>query len=125
VIVFQVLTRILAYIGKELVEVARRPAALASLVLGPFLIMAIFGLGYDNSVSPFQAELVVPASAAIFVGRGEATGRSFQNLFLAPVVDSAMEGKSALREWQFGPDPDNARAATARAPTLPERAAPV
>jgi hypothetical protein len=24
-----------------------------------------------------------------------------------------------------GPDPDNARAATARAPTLPERAAPV
>jgi len=65
VIVFQVLTRILAYIGKELVEVARRPAALASLVLGPFLIMAIFGLGYDNSVSPFQAELVVPASAGL------------------------------------------------------------
>ncbi|MGH2466037.1 MAG: ABC transporter permease [Candidatus Limnocylindrales bacterium] len=64
-IVVQVLTRILAYVGKELVEVARRPMALASLVLGPFLIMAVFGLGYDNSVSPFQAELVVPASVGL------------------------------------------------------------
>jgi N-acyl homoserine lactone hydrolase len=50
----------------------------------------------------------VPASAAVFVGRGETTGRSFQNLFVATVVDSALEGKSALREWQFAPDPDNA-----------------
>jgi ABC-2 type transport system permease protein len=65
VIIFQVLTRILAIVGKELVEVARRPAALLSLVLGPFLIMAVFGLGYDTSISPFQAVLVVPASAGL------------------------------------------------------------
>ena len=36
----KVLTRLLAFIGKELVEVMRRPGALVSLVLGPFLIMA-------------------------------------------------------------------------------------
>ena len=43
------LLRLLAIVGKELVEVIRRPGALVSLVLGPFLIMAVFGLGYNGS----------------------------------------------------------------------------
>ena len=37
------LTRLLAFIGRELIEVRRRPGALVSLVFGPFLIMAVFG----------------------------------------------------------------------------------
>ena len=40
--------RILALIGKELIETLRRPAAVFSLVLGPFLILALFGLGYHG-----------------------------------------------------------------------------
>ncbi|HLY12846.1 MAG TPA: ABC transporter permease [Candidatus Limnocylindrales bacterium] len=64
-ILLQVLTRLLAIVGKELVEAIRRPAALFSLVLGPFLIMAIFGLGYDNSITPFRADLVVPPGAGL------------------------------------------------------------
>ena len=42
------LTRVLAFVGKELVEVVRRPGALFSLILGPFLILAIFGAGYSG-----------------------------------------------------------------------------
>ena len=44
--------RLLALVGKELVEVIRRPGALVSLVLGPFLIMAVFGLGYNGERQP-------------------------------------------------------------------------
>lgn len=40
--------RVLALVGKELVEVIRRPAAVFSLVLGPFLILFLFGLGYHG-----------------------------------------------------------------------------
>ena len=37
-----VVIRLLAFIGKELTETLRRPSAIVSLVLGPFLIMAVF-----------------------------------------------------------------------------------
>ena len=56
------LTRLLALVGKELVEVVRRPGALLSLVLGPFLIMAVFGLGYNGVHRPSRD------------GRGRAAG---------------------------------------------------
>ena len=44
--------RLLALVGKELIEVIRRPGALVSLVLGPFLIMAVFGLGFNGERRP-------------------------------------------------------------------------
>ncbi len=61
----KVVTRLLAIMGKELVEVARRPGALFSLVLGPFLIMALFGLGYNNSGISFRTLLVVPPGSGL------------------------------------------------------------
>jgi ABC-2 type transport system permease protein len=59
------LVRITSFIGKELREVFRRPGVLASLVLGPFLIMLLFGLGYTGSRSPFRTEIVVPAGSEL------------------------------------------------------------
>ena len=64
-IVLQSATRLLAFIGKELVEVVRRPGAIISLILGPFLIMAIFGIGYQGYRRPLQTILVVPPQAGI------------------------------------------------------------
>ncbi len=55
--------RLLAFIGKELVETARRPGAIASLILGPFLIMALFGIGYDGFRRPLNTVVVVPAES--------------------------------------------------------------
>ena len=55
------LTRISSYVGKELLETIRRPGAFVSLVLGPFLIMALFGVGYSGSRRPMEALLVLPA----------------------------------------------------------------
>ena len=57
--------RLLALVGKELVEVLRRPGALVSLVLGPFLIMAIFGLGYNGQRRPLETVVVIPASSGL------------------------------------------------------------
>ena len=52
-------TRTTAFISKEVVEVVRRPGALFSLVLGPFLIMGAFGLGYSGQYRPLNAVLVL------------------------------------------------------------------
>ncbi|MDQ3128775.1 MAG: ABC transporter permease [Chloroflexota bacterium] len=59
--IFKTLTRILAIVGKELVSIVRRPGALLSLVLGPFLIMALFGVGYSGFRRPLETIVVIPA----------------------------------------------------------------
>ena len=59
------LNRILALVGKELVEVMRRPAAIVSLVLGPFLVLAVFGLGYQGIRSDLRTIVVVPTSPGL------------------------------------------------------------
>lgn len=58
---FKSMTRILAIVGKELVSIVRRPGALLSLVLGPFLIMALFGVGYSGFRRPLETVVVIPA----------------------------------------------------------------
>jgi ABC-2 type transport system permease protein len=59
------ITRVLAFVGKELVEVVRRPGALVSLILGPFLIMAIFGVGYSGYRRPLATIVVVPEGSGL------------------------------------------------------------
>jgi ABC-2 type transport system permease protein len=58
-----VIVRLLAFVGKELVETLRRPGAIVSLILGPFLIMAVFGLGYSGVKRPLETVIVVPAGS--------------------------------------------------------------
>ncbi|HEY6056468.1 MAG TPA: ABC transporter permease [Candidatus Limnocylindrales bacterium] len=62
---FKVVTRLLAFVGKELVEVIRRPGAIFSLIVGPFLILAIFGIGYNGIKRPLQTVLVIPADSGL------------------------------------------------------------
>jgi ABC-2 type transport system permease protein len=57
----QSLVRMASFTGKELREVLRRPGVLLSLIVGPFLIMFIFGLGYSGYREPFRTEIVIPA----------------------------------------------------------------
>ena len=58
---FKSVVRIMAQVSKELIQVRRRPGAFFSLVLGPFLIMAVFGLGYTGVRRPLETVIVVPA----------------------------------------------------------------
>lgn len=48
----------------------------------------------------------VPAGTPVFVGPGEVGTKSFENLFVAPIVDRALENEPALSTWRFAPDPD-------------------
>jgi N-acyl homoserine lactone hydrolase len=47
----------------------------------------------------------VPSSAAVYVGPGDANEHKFENLFVAGIYDDALDGKGALRQWEFRPDP--------------------
>ena len=51
--------RILAVMGKESIEVVRRPRALVGVVAGPMLILGLFGLGLIGQ-PPLRTDLVIP-----------------------------------------------------------------
>jgi ABC-2 type transport system permease protein len=57
-------TRAFAVVGKEMLVVIRRPSALATLVIGPVAILAVFGLSYVGQ-PPIRAMLVVPADSGL------------------------------------------------------------
>ena len=59
------LVRVTSFSGKELRETLRRPGMLFALVLGPFLVMLLFGLGYTGQRQPFATEVVIPAGSSL------------------------------------------------------------
>jgi ABC-2 type transport system permease protein len=59
------LIRIFSFTGKELRETIRRPGILVSLVLGPFLVMFLFGLGYSGARDAFDTEIVLPSGSRL------------------------------------------------------------
>jgi N-acyl homoserine lactone hydrolase len=50
----------------------------------------------------------VPGNTPIYAGPGETRERSFTNFFVSSVVDKALTGKGALREWGFVAEPGGA-----------------
>ena len=61
----KIVSRVLALIAKELLETFRRPGAVISLVLGPFLILALFGVGYQGVKSDLRAIIVADPSVGL------------------------------------------------------------
>jgi ABC-2 type transport system permease protein len=97
VILFKIFTRILAFVGKELVEVARRPGAIFSLVLGPFLILALFGAGYSGFRRPLDVVLVIPPESGLPADESAYGGLDTPGLQLADLTEDRDDAEAALR----------------------------
>jgi ABC-2 type transport system permease protein len=63
--VLKAAARVLAIVGKELIETFRRPGAVISLVLGPFLILAVFGVGFQGIKQDLRAIIVADPSVGL------------------------------------------------------------
>jgi ABC-2 type transport system permease protein len=59
------LIRTSSFLRKEIVEIWRQPRLVLTLVLGPFLILLLFGIGYQNNAPPLTTVFVVPEGAPI------------------------------------------------------------
>lgn len=57
--------RISAFIRKEIYAILRQPRLVFSLILGPFFILLIFGVGYRNTNRSFRTLFVVPENSKI------------------------------------------------------------
>jgi len=54
-----------AFMRKEALDVLRQPRLLATLVLGPFVILLAFGVGYRDNTRPFRTLFVGDPSSAL------------------------------------------------------------
>ena len=57
---FKPIIRLLAFFSKEINEIRRQPRLVLSLILGPFLILLLFGAGYQGDRPLLKTSLVVP-----------------------------------------------------------------
>jgi ABC-2 type transport system permease protein len=58
--VFKPLIRTVAFFAKEINEVRRQPRLVLSLLLGPFLILLLFGVGYQGGQPTLRTAIVLP-----------------------------------------------------------------
>jgi ABC-2 type transport system permease protein len=54
-----------AFWSKEIYEVLRQPGLIMTLALGPFLILLLFGIGFNNTPRPFRTLFVAPESDTV------------------------------------------------------------
>lgn len=94
--VAKAVTRTVAFFGKEITEVWRRPGVLLSLIVGPFLIMALFGLGYSGYRKPLETVLVIPPSAAISRDVGFYQQLAGVNFHIRQITDNPDAALAAL-----------------------------
>ncbi len=94
-------TRTVAFFGKEIVEVWRRPGVLLSLVVGPFLIMALFGLGFSGYRQPLDTVLVIPANATIPRDVNFYQKMAGSNLHIIGITDNLESARNQLAEQKI------------------------
>ena len=85
--------RISAFVAKEFYSVVSQPRLMAVLILGPFLILLIFGISYQNNYRTLRTIVVIPEDSRI-----EATVRAFTDLPLGGinVIDLTADIPEAL-----------------------------
>ena len=98
-ILFKSAVRMLAFVGKEVVETLRRPGALFSLVAGPFVIMAVFGLGYLGR-PPLRAEIVVPPDSGLPQSTSDYADIGEGQVNVVGVTTNPATGRAALANNQ-------------------------
>ncbi len=89
--------RMASFTGKELREVLRRPGVLLSLILGPFLVMFLFGLGYSGFRAPFATEIVVPADSGFSRSADDYEDLAPGRLDVTQVTDDREAAEQRLR----------------------------
>ncbi len=93
-------TRAAAFLRKDLMEVLRQPRLVLMLIVGPFLILLAFGLGYDASRPALEAILVTSDDTGL-TGRGDELAESLGGgISLAGVTEDEMAARRRLADGE-------------------------
>lgn len=105
------LIRISAFLRKEVFEVLRQPRLVLTLVLGPFLILLIFGIGYRNQARALRTLFVAQPGSPIAKDIQQYATNLGPQLIYEGVTNNQNEALNRLRNQQVDlvvVAPDNA-----------------
>ncbi len=90
--------RTVGFVKREMVGVFRQPRLLLTLILAPFAILLVFGLGYRTQPPPFETLLVLPSSEAQLATEEDVLGEAFgDSIDLVGTTSDATEARRKLR----------------------------
>src|SRR5689334_10308955 len=92
---FKPIIRLLSFFSKEVNEIRRQPKLILSLLLGPFLILLLFGIGYQGERPKLRTALVVPQQG-IDPGQLESLKQALGPNFTLVKSDSDLDGSLAM-----------------------------
>jgi ABC-2 type transport system permease protein len=97
---FRGIIRASSFFRKEIFEIMRQPRLVATLVVGPFLILFIFGIGYRSQSRALRTLFVVQSDSSIAAQDIQQYGKSMgSTIIFAGVTDNQ---NSALDQLQWG-----------------------
>ena len=92
------LARALGFFAREMRGVFRQPRLILILILAPFAILLIFGLGYRTDPPPFKTLLVLPSDDAGLAAEDENFDEAFGDAVdLVGSTSDVTEARSRLR----------------------------
>ncbi len=96
---FQFLIRISAFLNTEIYGILRQPLLVLTLVLGPFLILLLFGLGFRNEPRALRTLFVLPETESEFAQQLETyvTSLGPQLIYMGVTNDQAEATERLLR----------------------------
>ena len=94
------LIQVSAFVRKEVAEIIRQPRLVATLILGPFLILFIFGIGYNNSLRTMRTVMVVPEDSKIKEEIQDIADRLAGAVDLVDIVQTEEEARQFLSEGE-------------------------
>lgn len=93
--------RSLGFFKRELLGVVKQPRLVGTLILAPFAILLIFGLGYRTQPPPFETLLVLPGEEAALASEMDELGEAFGNgIELVGTTTDATDARSRLRSGE-------------------------
>jgi len=96
----KLIVRVLAIVGKEVTEITRRPGAILSLILGPFLILAVFGLGYQGIKRDLATIVVVDPTSKLPTDVATYKDLNVRGLQVIDVMTDRAAAEARLRDDQ-------------------------
>jgi ABC-2 type transport system permease protein len=95
--IVQYFIRIFAFVRKEILNVLRQPRLVISLILGPFIILLLFGIGYREQIRPLRTLFVVPDDSPMRPMVEDYATRLGQQINSQGVIGDAAEADRRLR----------------------------
>src|SRR5687767_6485362 len=91
------LIRIGAFAKKEMTEIFRQPRLLLTLILGPFLILLLFGIGYRNEGRNLRVIIVVAKQDPVHGTVRQYANQLGSQFQLTGISDNLEESRGKLR----------------------------